>query len=226
MAPKQQIIVADYQGVAVSFTDEGWFNATAIASQFGKRPNDWLALPATQEYIAALDESLNTGESGNWIRTLRGKSGGTWLHPDLAVGFARWLDVRFAIWCDRQIRALITRQHPHFDQKRLRHEAAASYKVMSQIVQLSREAIGKTCAPHHFSNEARLVNWAASGKFQSLERDSLSTTALDLLARLEERNAVMIGLGKDYDERKASLQAFATVWTANHAANLTVALGE
>lgn len=24
---------------------------------------------------------------------------GTWAHPKLAVFFARWLDVKFAVWC-------------------------------------------------------------------------------------------------------------------------------
>jgi len=28
---------------------------------------------------------------------------GTYLHPKLAVFFARWLDVRFAVWCDLMI---------------------------------------------------------------------------------------------------------------------------
>lgn len=215
MPPKHEIIVADYQGFAVSFTDDGWFDATAAAAKYGKRPNDWLALPATKEYLAALDDDLNTGKSGNWVRVTRGKTGGTWLHPDLAVQFARWLDVRFAIWCDRQIRTLLTGAHPHFDRQRLRHEAAASFKVMTQILQITRESQGKASAPHHFINEAKLVNWAASGKFQALERDDLSGPALDLLAKLEERNAVLIGTGKTYEQRKPVLQAFAAVWIAS-----------
>lgn len=33
--------------------------------------------------------------------------GGTWLHPKLAVVFARWLDIRFAVWCDLHIDALL-----------------------------------------------------------------------------------------------------------------------
>ena len=33
--------------------------------------------------------------------------GGTWLHPKLAVQFARWLDVDFAVWCDLHIDALL-----------------------------------------------------------------------------------------------------------------------
>ena len=28
---------------------------------------------------------------------------GTWGHPKLAVFFARWLDVKFGIWCDAMI---------------------------------------------------------------------------------------------------------------------------
>ena len=37
----------------------------------------------------------------------RGHAGGTWAHPKLAVFFARWLDVRFAVWCDSVIDELI-----------------------------------------------------------------------------------------------------------------------
>jgi hypothetical protein len=217
MPPKHEIIIADYQGVAVSFTDDGWFNATAAASRHSKEPAQWLRLPGTAAYLAALERKYG---NFTYSRTKRGAGGGTWLHPKLAVRFAQWLDDDFAVWCDEQIDGLLRGTHPHFDQKRLRHEAAASYKVMSQILQLTREAQGKTSAPHHYINEAKLVNWAASGKFQALERDSLPAAALDLLAKLEERNAVLIGLGKPYDERKAALQAFTAVWIAQRAAQL------
>lgn len=32
---------------------------------------------------------------------------GTWAHPKLAVFFARWLDVRFAVWCDAMIEDIL-----------------------------------------------------------------------------------------------------------------------
>lgn len=35
--------------------------------------------------------------------------GGTWLHPKLAVAFARWLSVEFAVWCDLTIDSLINK---------------------------------------------------------------------------------------------------------------------
>lgn len=130
------LVKAHYQDLAVAFTDEGWFNATTVAERFGKRVNDFLSLPTTKEYIAALNDHADSntgfsgiskvGESHIWFKAKRGNNGGTWMHPDLAVRFAQWIDVRFAIWCDRQIRQIVAGTHPHYDWKRLRHEATAS----------------------------------------------------------------------------------------------------
>ena len=33
--------------------------------------------------------------------------GGTWLHPDLSIVFARWLSAKFAVWCDKQIKEIL-----------------------------------------------------------------------------------------------------------------------
>ena len=37
----------------------------------------------------------------------RGRYGGTWAHPKLAVFFARWLDVKFSVWCDAVIEDIL-----------------------------------------------------------------------------------------------------------------------
>ncbi|MGK5049482.1 KilA-N domain-containing protein [Janthinobacterium sp. GB4P2] len=106
------IVKAEYNGFQFTFQDNGWFNATAAAKRYGKRPNDWLALPETERYILARCEHLKVGKS-HFVKTSRGgntrESGfaGTWLHPKLAVIFARWLDVDFEIWCDEQIDLLL-----------------------------------------------------------------------------------------------------------------------
>lgn len=101
------IIPFPYQGQAVRFNLDGWINATDVAKRFDKRPVDWLRLPDTKEYLGALAKHLNVGKSHNLIQTARGRSGGTWLHPKLAVHFARWLDADFAVWADLQIDALL-----------------------------------------------------------------------------------------------------------------------
>ena len=103
----QHIVHATFDGLDVHFTGDGWFNATAAAQHYGKRIAHWLENAETQHYIAVLAEALNIRNPGDLIQAQRGRNGGTWLHPKLAVAFARWCDARFAVWCDLQIDALI-----------------------------------------------------------------------------------------------------------------------
>lgn len=96
-----------YQDKKVSFDFDGWINATEIALKEGRRIDRWLSTKETQDYIKALSKHLNTTESGYFIKTYRGRNGGTWLHPKLAVAFARWISADFAVWCDLKIDALV-----------------------------------------------------------------------------------------------------------------------
>lgn len=203
-----QIVNLDYSGHAMSYQEDGWFNATAAAEKFGKRVDVWLKTQETQDYIDALCSLSNTTKKW-YLKTKRGQGGGTWLHPKLAVRFAQWLDPKFAVWCDAQIDNLLRDKS---DWRKLRHEAASTYKVMSSMLQAIREDAGKDTKDHHYANEARLINWVLSGEFKSLNRDSLLTPELDLLAHLEERNAVLIGRGVEYTKRKPMLQQYAFDW--------------
>jgi len=101
------IINLDFKGSAVRFTDDGWFHATSAADRFGKRVQHYLDNAETQEYMAELTRQLNHRDSGDLIRATRGRGGGTWFHPKLAVHFARWLSTEFAVWCDLQIDELL-----------------------------------------------------------------------------------------------------------------------
>ncbi len=197
-----KLIKADFDGQLMQFNDDGWFNATAAAEKFGKRIDHWQANADTKAYI----EKLNTRNYGDLIKTKRGKNGGTWLHPKLAVVFARWLSVDFAIWCDEQIDSIIHGTPEQTDWKRVRHEAAATYKVMSAMLDMRRNLEGKETKAHHYSNEARLINWALTGEFKSLEREAMDERELNALAKLEEYNALLIGHGVPYKERKEMLK--------------------
>lgn len=121
------IIPLQYEGQPVAFNDDGWLHATKIAERFGRNLRHWLDSPETLAYVRALDEFLNpmAGKStisnvrnSAYLNTRRGNGGGTWLHPKLAVMFARWLDARFALWCDLQIDDLLHCVHPARDQFR------------------------------------------------------------------------------------------------------------
>jgi len=210
------LVKVDYNELAVSFTEDGWFNATQAAERFGKNPHEWLRLPTTMEYLGAIERRYGKIPYVKTSRARSDRGGGTWLHPKLAVLFARWLDIDFAVWCDEQIYQLLHGNHPHYDWKRVRHEATSSYKVMNAVLQLHRQMQCKTSVSHHFSNEARLINWALTGEFTGVDRDSLPDGELDMLAKLEERNTVLIGCGLEYPDRKKALEQFALDWRTLH----------
>ena len=118
----------------VSFLVRGdvWVNATEMAKGFGKKPYEWLRLPSTKEYIAALEEDFQTAgksltasydgdkssagksltASYDLIRTeVGGSHSGTWMHEDVAIEFARWLSPKFSIACNRIIKMLFREGH-------------------------------------------------------------------------------------------------------------------
>lgn len=218
------LITSQYDGQELSFNEHGWFNATQASKPFDKRPNDWLNLAETKLYIQALCEYMGISEpkslvktkrGGNTVTSQNGNAQGTWLHPKLAVPFARWLDSRFGVWCDIQIDQLLKGNHPVFDHRRLRHQAAATYKAVSAVLQLSRQQQGKETKAHHYMNEAKLINWAITGRFSGLDRDSLSYDDLDLLAELETQDLILIGSQCTYEQRKAALSLVAKNFKAN-----------
>lgn len=105
------IIQQDFQGQMHSFNADGWFNATEAAKRFGQKAHEWLRLPSTERYMEALSKALG-GKEGfsrfDLVRVQRGsRSPGTWLHPKMAVAFARWLSDDFGVWCDLQIDSII-----------------------------------------------------------------------------------------------------------------------
>ena len=84
-------------------------NATKMLECFpGKKMNNFLRNQTTKERIEALSriegipvsEILVVQKAGNKYNQ------GTWMHEDLAIEFARWLDPDFGVWCNRKIREL------------------------------------------------------------------------------------------------------------------------
>jgi hypothetical protein len=206
-----ELVKVDYEGQSISFSEDGWFNATQAADRFGKRPIDWLRLPETDRYIEALCQRYEVRKS-HFVKSRRGgnlSKQGTWFHRKLAIIFARWLNIEFAIWCDEQIDSLLRGNHPHYDWKRSRHSCVSSNKTLNLSIKMTRERLGKTCAPHHFSNEARLINHVMTGTFGKLDRDSLGIGDLDLLSKLEVLNTVLVANNMPYPDRKEELERYA-----------------
>lgn len=106
----QELQVFEYEGQNITF-DFGdgtkMINATQMAKAFGKRPNDFMGLPKTTNFISAL---IDTGLSGNEIsRKVRGGTNqGTFLHEKLALKFAAWLSPKFELWVYDRVHELLT----------------------------------------------------------------------------------------------------------------------
>jgi hypothetical protein len=117
------------------------------------------SVPETERYIQAFckreaekQADSNTGKSritkSRFIKAKRGNAGGTWLHPKLAVAFARWCDIDFALWCDEQIEALISSGR----------ECAEGRNINQQ------------CGENHHSGEGRDSDYLQGGVYQAGER--------------------------------------------------------
>ena len=112
-----QLITAHFGEMSVLFQADGYINATAIAKQFGKQPRDYLKSRRTQEYIQSIKRILLLEQNQLVIVKNGGSSEevGTWLHPKLAIDFARWLSAEFAVWCDLQIEKILQAKTVHLD---------------------------------------------------------------------------------------------------------------
>lgn len=97
--------------IDVPFDEDVYINATQIAKGFNKQASKWIENASTIAYIKALAESKKL-LSADLVLVRKGgndkQAQGTWIHPKLAIAFARWLDPKFAVWCDQKIEELLT----------------------------------------------------------------------------------------------------------------------
>lgn len=80
-----------YNGNEVLFDikDDVMVNATQLAEIYGKRPNDYLSLPATNQLINAITRKYGISEN-QLVISKAGSShngGGTWMYEDVALEF-------------------------------------------------------------------------------------------------------------------------------------------
>lgn len=148
------IINFDYKGSQISFNkgENVMINATQMAKPFGKSPKDFLKTEQTKQYIIALSE-VKKILSSDLVKVVYGDNGGTWMHEDVALEFARWLSPAFAIWCNDRIKELMTTGVATISNddeaiayamqvlnKRLEQSKAEKAALEQQNMQLSEEA--------------------------------------------------------------------------------------
>jgi phage antirepressor YoqD-like protein len=104
-----EIQVFNYNGSGIAFSTDKcvMVSATAMAKPFGKSPTDWLKTRSAKQFVKELGELKNIN-SVDLVKVTYGDNGGTWMHEDVALEFARWLAPKFAIWCNDRIKELLT----------------------------------------------------------------------------------------------------------------------
>ena len=140
-------------------TDELYFNATLIAKQFDKRPDDFLRLQSTKEYITEIIKDSGYGNSRNedLIKTKQGgKYQGTWLHQELAFEFAGWLSPLFRRNLHKWVESRINDEHQR-QQNRLKLKTG--FLPLTKAIQAAHTEL----KPYHFSNECDLINRLVTG---------------------------------------------------------------
>lgn len=101
--------IFNYNGNPITFKMENgevMVSANQMAKPFKKLPADWLRLKQTKEYITALS-GMGIHIASDLVVVKNGNEGGTIMHEDVAMEFARWLSPHFAIWCNSKIKELL-----------------------------------------------------------------------------------------------------------------------
>jgi Rha family phage regulatory protein len=90
-----------------------------------------------------------------------------------------------------------------------RQAVSAGFKAVMEALKETRAEVGKETRNHHYTNEARLLNFVLFGDANGVNRSCLSSGDLGVIETIEAKDAYLIARGRSYQERKAALLAFA-----------------
>lgn len=181
--------VFNYQGNEITFLngESVMVNATEMAKSFGKNINEWKRLPSTFRFLEALGETK--GKSHSLITVAEGRNGGTWMHEDVALEFARWLSPKFAIWCNDRIKEL------------MRHGATALNPeslldpdyVIKVMTALKKERAEKELA------QSQVREMAPKALFADAVSASSDSCLIGELAKILKQNGIEIGQNRLFE---------------------------
>ncbi len=73
-----------------------YVDATTLCKAAGKRWNDYFTQDDTKAFLSALADKTGL-DCKILVQSTRGRTGGTWVHPLVAVNFGQWVSADFAV---------------------------------------------------------------------------------------------------------------------------------
>jgi len=94
-------------------TTDGFVNATAMCKANGKLWGHFFETDRCSQYLEALSETIGKAIVGSegLVQSTTGRSGGTWIHPDVATELARWISPAFSVFVNQWFREEFERRN-------------------------------------------------------------------------------------------------------------------
>ena len=98
-----EIVKHDFNGNPIrQRVSDDYVSLTDMAKAEGRRVGDFLDLPRTKEFIAAL--AINLGVlPEDLVRSMKGSRDGTFAHSQIAMKFAQWVSIPFELWATKSL---------------------------------------------------------------------------------------------------------------------------
>jgi hypothetical protein len=171
---------------------DDFVNVTIWCKKFGKTFYEFKRIATTEAFIESLTQNVNTG-STLVIETKRGKGGGTWVHPLLAIKLAEWLSPDFEVFVKQTFAAYLKADMALADsiversddlEAIVRHntKSVARQKQLEHYHGLMGELKGRDCEAKHLATVNKHNN-----QFIGVEsrKDGLTTDEVSIISLLE-----------------------------------------
>ena len=187
-------------------TKDGFFCATELLRQWNEYANlnrgnsphlkqkdlkEFFSNKNTKEFIDALLEEEKLSTKNLAYLKLRGKSGGTWMHPVLFVKFAMWLNPRFEVQVIKFV---------YDEMIKYRNEAGDAYNKLGSAVS---KIVRKYFMPQAMQKVGEALNWIVFNEHERNIRNQYGEEKKQReLYELERKVADLINEGfiKSYDQ--------------------------
>lgn len=185
---RTMLSVKSWNGTPISRrTTDGYVNATAMAKASGKQWYDYFNTNRASTYLEALSRNLEIPVTSLYIS----KPGeGTWIHPRLAVDFARWISAEFAVWMDGWFMEEMTRpveqrtyfrRFSVFPKKNLMRKHWCVFLQITELLEVTHERMRLDVAQRDLIDGSVGKMWAKhrEGQDWAVERHKMEYTFPD-----------------------------------------------